>query len=80
MFATIPAKMISERPWLRRPYSEISSPSQIANIVPAVIVTITATEAIFHPNPSRIGVPETFIAFRMPICESDCSAAIGTAM
>ena len=34
----MPEKMIRERPWLRMPNSEISSPSQMANIVPAVIL------------------------------------------
>ena len=43
-FTTIPAKMIRERPCLRIPYSEINSPSQIANIVPPVIAINTVMD------------------------------------
>src|SRR3990172_3494908 len=57
---TIPAKITSESPCPRMPYSEINSPSHMENMVPAVIATITESEAshcsALKPN-SRIGCP-----------------------
>src|SRR3990172_11058789 len=41
---TIPEKIIRDRPWLRMPYSEINSPNQMANIVPAVMLATIASE------------------------------------
>ena len=46
---TMPAKMISDRPWFRMPYSEISSPSQMANMVPPVMATIIVSVGKLKP-------------------------------
>ena len=59
--ATIPLKMINDSP-LPMPCSVINSPSQMANIVPAVIATNTETVGrIFSgglkPNRGKIGAP-----------------------
>ena len=50
MRETMPAKMISDRPWLRMPYSEISSPSQMANMVPPVMATIMVMVGRLKPR------------------------------
>src|SRR5512136_2315757 len=81
--ATIPAKMIKERPWLRRPYSDISSPSQIANIVPAVILTMMVSDGRKLLNPKLeitggrpIRWAELLNILTWPMA---CKAAMGTA-
>jgi len=77
---TIPAKMISERPCLRRPYSEISSPSQIANIVPPVIAMIIVIVGRFQPSVKVSGLDPAVNWLKMIlICPKPFNAAIGTA-
>jgi hypothetical protein len=73
--ATIPAKMIIEIP-LPIPSSVISSPSQTANIVPAVIVTITDAVSIkLTPKPGIIAPPAR--PEKAVIWAMDCKIAIG---
>ena len=61
--ATMPPKMISEIP-LPMPSSEISSPSQTRNIVPATIETIVATvgSALPPPRPMSSIPPNCWIS------------------
>lgn len=83
MRETMPAKMISDRPWLRMPYSEISSPSQMANIVPPVMVMIMVMVGKFRPRSLpkvRIGTVVLPLSDRINrICPKAFSAAMGTA-
>ena len=76
--ATMPPRMISERP-LPIPCSVISSPSQTANIVPAVIVTrmVTVESHCPAPKPKPAMTPGTE-AITKRICPKACSAARGT--
>jgi len=83
--ATMPAKMMIEIP-LPMPCSVISSPSQIANIVPAVIVTMTesvVSRSLLLPNP-KPGISVVFETWstwlwKMFTWPMACKAAIGIA-
>ena len=83
MRETMPAKMISDRPWLRMPYSEISSPSQMANMVPPVMATIMVMVGRLKPRllpKFKIGWPVLFGSDSISrICPKAFSAAMGTA-
>ena len=84
IFATIPAKMIKERPWPRMPYSEINSPNQMANMVPAIMLNNIATEGKTNAevNPKfKIGTPppRIEIELKMWIWPTADKAAMGTA-
>jgi len=74
----MPEKMITLRPW-PMPSSVISSPSQMANIVPAVMVMIVerVTNGLL-PKPATICSPPARLV-KMLICPQDCNAAIGIA-
>ena len=76
----MPAKMISERPWLRSPNSDINSPSQMANIVPAVMVRIVVTVGKLNPRSKvKMFSPVVVNCWKRRIWPMAFSAAMGTA-
>ena len=76
----MPAKMMSESPCPRMPYSEINSPNQMANMVPAVI-----TSKVVSDDSHKSGVkPNGMIVceameLKILICPIADNIAIGTA-